>query len=731
MNPTKATANDADVIALSKALIQHESGGNPTIRGASKEYGLAQWVEPTWNAEAKKYLGYVPKWGTEEMTPEIQKAVVASKVADRKNLGYNPAQIAAEHNSGSKDGWENKVGVNKYGVKYDVPAYVKSVTDLYHQMKQETSAPAVQQAAPTDQYSGFLGTNPSDSLYGKVLDNSITRGIQNIFPGQKVGQAIGTAAGYIASPNKDQYDISAPTPLQVLGDVAQGALSVATPGAGEGAGFISRIGSQAALGGAFGLTGGLAQGETGIPDLLSSTASGAALGGALGLGGELLGAGISKLAKPFAGQVDGEVLGTASRVGIGESQLPTSAISNSKTVRYVESLYGGDRLASQVDGIQTKLRSLADETVAATGVSDDIVSAGKKIGDGFKRFEDFYQKTVSKLYDDFAETGGMKLPAKPNRSVDLIHNVMDQKAAVNELKDAQYFKDKLAVLTGGETKRNTFELPTFDTLKKVRTAVGEKIKSGFADPFVAQNKAQLKALYGALSQDMDDVLLATGNPKIISAMNKAQETYKVGRELFNTEYAKSIRRLTDSGQFDKIIPAITAPGKSVANIPAMLQVIGPENIPRLQSAILDDIFTKALGTGEAFTEKGITKGLNRYGEDRLSLILTPEQLGVVRDIDKITQAISQAEKVSKGSQTAFLAKNFAKLSLGTTGIVQMLSGNIAGGVMALAPILGESLIQKFLASGIGRRILTEGIDVSKIEGAIRQTTKAANMQVNK
>lgn len=150
MNPTKATANDPDVINLSKAIIQHESAGNPKIKGKSDEYGLAQWQEPTWNSEAEEYLGYVPKWGTDEMTPEIQKAVLASKVADRKNKGYNPAQIAAEHNSGSKDGWENKVGTNKYGVKYDVPAYVKSVTDLYQGYKGGGAAPAPQ---PTSGYS--------------------------------------------------------------------------------------------------------------------------------------------------------------------------------------------------------------------------------------------------------------------------------------------------------------------------------------------------------------------------------------------------------------------------------------------------------------------------------------------------------------------------------------------------------------------------------------------------
>lgn len=51
--------------------------------------------------------------------------------------------------------------------------------------------------------------------------------VNKIFPGKQVGQAIGTLAGYVASPNKDQFDLSAPTPLQVGGDIAKGSALVA------------------------------------------------------------------------------------------------------------------------------------------------------------------------------------------------------------------------------------------------------------------------------------------------------------------------------------------------------------------------------------------------------------------------------------------------------------------------------------------------------------------------
>jgi hypothetical protein len=728
---------DQQAIALSKAIIQHESGGDFAIRGKSQEYGGAQWTEPTWNAHAKDVLGYVPKFGSPEMTKDVQKAVLYSVIKKDKDSGLNPAQIAAKWNSGSSTGWEDKVGVNRFGVQYDVPKYVKSVTDYYQQYKQDqpmegqagqTVGPVAEQ--PSGEYTGALGTKPGDSFMGKLLDNSITRGIQNIFPGKRVGEAIGTLGGYVASPNKEQYDLSAPTPLQVAGDIAQGALTIASPVAGKGAGIGTRLGVQALAGAGYGLSGGLATGETDNLNLLGDAARGSASGLAAAGAGELIGAGISRLAKPFASKATGEAVSVASRLGIGESELPLSSMTNSKTVRYMESLFGGENLASQAESVSQKLVSLADDLKAKTGIAEDLSLAGKNIAEGMKKFESTYKGETSRLYDLFSEKGG-SLPAKPFSSVDVIHNVIDSKAAIGEAKDAQYFKDKLAVLTGGETKNGDFALPTFDTLKKVRTAVGEKISTRFQDPFVNQNIGQLKQLYGALSDDMNRTVASTGNAKLVAALDKANEAYKQGKVLFDTEYARTIRRMSANGQFDKIIPAIVSPTKSVSNIQNMLKVIGEENVPRLQSALLEDIFSKAKGTGESFTELGIGKTIAKYGDDRLRQILTPEQFAVIKDIDSVARIIGKAQKISKGSQTAFLEKTFAKMYFSTSVIKGLLTGNLLAAISGMAPIIGEKATEKFIASEIGRKILTTGLSMPNLGETVAKAGALTGMTANR
>lgn len=153
---------DKDVINLAKAIMEHESGNKFDAKGASGEFGAAQWMPDTWKEHSIKTFGKVV-----DQTPDNQKAALYTVLKADKDRGLNPAQIAAKWNSGSPEGWEKKVGVNKFGVKYDVPSYVKKVTDIYQKNKssnteyKDTTAPQ-----PTDNTSVFnkLGAEAAQDL---------------------------------------------------------------------------------------------------------------------------------------------------------------------------------------------------------------------------------------------------------------------------------------------------------------------------------------------------------------------------------------------------------------------------------------------------------------------------------------------------------------------------------------------------------------------------------------
>ncbi len=99
---------------------------------------------------------------------------------------------------------------------------------------------------------------PTQSSGGTL--SKITKGVNSVFAGGKVGEAIGTLGGYAYTKAKDKikgtneaqyYDLSAPSPLQVGADVLSGAAQVAgakIPVAGSILGKAGQFGALGAVG---------------------------------------------------------------------------------------------------------------------------------------------------------------------------------------------------------------------------------------------------------------------------------------------------------------------------------------------------------------------------------------------------------------------------------------------------------------------------------------------------
>ena len=123
VNITGATAK-----SIANAIKQVESGGNYNAKGASGENGAYQFMPATWESWSREYAREALGVDTPlSMSKSNQDFVAEFKIQQWLDQGLTPQQIAAKWNSGSEVGWENKVGVNSKGVKYDVPGYVSKV----------------------------------------------------------------------------------------------------------------------------------------------------------------------------------------------------------------------------------------------------------------------------------------------------------------------------------------------------------------------------------------------------------------------------------------------------------------------------------------------------------------------------------------------------------------------------------------------------------------------------
>jgi hypothetical protein len=175
-------ALDPDIVNLTKAIRQQESGGDYQRKGASGEYGAYQWEPDTWAAQSKKYLGTSVPFGT--ATKEQQNEVAYKQVADWKAQGYNVGQIASMWNAGEGDPnayINGNSGTNSDGVKYDTKAYAKSVAQYYQEYKKQTPATG-------NTVNSSFGLNGSDSNTDTPTQ-----------PKKTLGQMIGGAASNIAT----------------------------------------------------------------------------------------------------------------------------------------------------------------------------------------------------------------------------------------------------------------------------------------------------------------------------------------------------------------------------------------------------------------------------------------------------------------------------------------------------------------------------------------------------
>ena len=105
------------------------------------------------------------------MTPENQDAVAQFKIKQMLARRYSPEQAAALWNTGSHPDWAGRVGVNKWGVRYDVPHHVEKFRREYARVtgepmperfvNRERVSDVLRSVLPPEQYEptmGFLDT---------------------------------------------------------------------------------------------------------------------------------------------------------------------------------------------------------------------------------------------------------------------------------------------------------------------------------------------------------------------------------------------------------------------------------------------------------------------------------------------------------------------------------------------------------------------------------------------
>lgn len=411
----------------------------------------------------------------------------------------------------------------------------------------------------------------------------------------------------------------------------------------------------------------------------------------------------SKIA-PFASSFDEKAAAVAKARGV---DLPASSLSTSPAVQTLEAISGkglfGNRIANKIEAAGERLNKIADTAVRSSGAVPDAYRAGEVVIQGFKKYKTAFEDAKNLLYDEAeaALKGSVKTTAETTAGEHLARVTDNTKGVLEGI-----LKDKAAIPGGGENaayfqKRldGLDKTTTFQGLRAFKSEVGKKLQS-FSDPIVNQDRAYLSKLYGALERDIDASALAI-KPELAGALAKATSFYADGIKKINSAFGKSIKRLADSGQPDKIVAALFRPSMSVDDVPKIFEIIGEKGQAAVQSTFLDKLFASARSKASdspTFTGTGLTTQIRKYGEPKLQAILTPEQFSALKDLETLSQSLARGQKVAQGSQTGFIARIAAQLF--TAGVNPW---------NALKFVMSDAAFSKFIASEAGQKLLTEGV----------------------
>lgn len=519
-------AIDPKIKSLVSSIKQAESGGSKdpySLKGASGEHGAYQFMPETWDKWSQQYLG---KGMSHPMTVENQNKVAYNKVKDLKDQGYNPAQIASIWNSGHPD-WEGRVGVNKFGVHYDTPSYVKKVSDSYHRFKQAPPKQFVDtsqsSAQPVSQSQYLQNIEQSQTQGGGGIGSSILRGLEGAgkaigefgegvaqsaatLPsraaelGSRIGGSLGamvqgkTLQEYLAEqPDKitsaiqtTRPDILTPkTPAQQLGAKAEKVGEFFLPGVGEsaGAGFIPKaVSSGLQMAGTSAIQGGSPQ----------EIATSGAIGGA----GSLIGSGANALLRRIGSKVSEPLMSSA----VKDYAKAFSPIKSTQKMvgKSVPGLLKRRVGAFSLSGLSEKAATKVDSASEAIDKELELVPEGTKVNPQNVHYK------LEELKNNYIVDGVPIEPGKINTINAIQKTIADvgQAPSFKSMRKVRQILDRSVAEGGGYFGKTLKEGAVLDTKREAANAIREVL---------AKENPDLNALNAEFSfwKNVQDVTKAT------------------------------------------------------------------------------------------------------------------------------------------------------------------------------------------------------------------------------
>ncbi|WP_435013018.1 hypothetical protein [Xanthomonas arboricola] len=371
--------------------------------------------------------------------------------------------------------------------------------------------------------------------------------------------------------------------------------------------------------------------------------------------------------------VDFAAAGTTPSVGQATGSRTAQALET-----YLGNAPGGagriERLGQQQ---QAQVRSRLDDmsnAIAPNGADLTPQQVGATIQEGIKGptgFVNTFRGNSAKLYNALDQFMPPTTRVAAQKTDAYLSNITAPTAGATNTSQvlANPFMDRLTEAVQADLAANNGALP-YSALKGIRSMVGEKIAGAGLNPDI--DVKQLRGLYANLTDDMTAAVQATGNPRAIQLMGRANSYYKLG-----SNRIEQIERIIDKNGGPEAAYVALFNGAQNGATP-LRRVMGA--LPQDARAEVTASFLQRMGragkgqqdaTGDAFSMRTfLTNWANLSPEARKELFRSARYGSSFRnDVDKIA---SVADRINAGS----------KVFQNTSGTARQLA---LGGIMTAPP----------------------------------------------
>lgn len=304
---------------------------------------------------------------------------------------------------------------------------------------------------------------------------------------------------------------------------------------------------------------------------------------------------------------------------------------------------------------------------------------GELIQQGAKNYVQRFKNTANKLYNRLDKFVPSTEPVKTANTQKTIEKIISELPSGREAR-----QDALSSSSFNMIDKLVKDLeeangsPDYNTIKYFRSRIGDLID--YKLPAGNKNNADLKQLYGALSDDMKEVFNNKGN-KAKSAFEAANNFYQKGK----TQIEDKLTRLINNQYPERILSeALSTSTKGGTKIRSILRSLEPDEREILKSTVVERM---GQNKEKEFAPTLFLKNYKALSPEARDILFRPNEQMAFTKFNKIIERVRGIENKANTSNTATqLVLTGAGLGLlGLPGAAKVAGGSYLGGKLFTNP----------------------------------------------